>query len=381
MRRTVLVLGTAQTLAWAASYYLVAILAVPMAADLGIAATSVYAAFSAALLVAAVLGPRVGRTIDALGGREVLAVSNLALAAGLVLLATARSEVMLWCGWGVMGIGMGLGLYDAAFAALTRLYAEEARRAITGITLIAGFASTVGFPLSAWGEAELGWRGTCLAWAAVQVFIALPLNRFGVPGIHTSPQSREAALRARVPLDRNMWVLGFVFCASWFVTASMAVHLPQLLIAAGASTATAIAAASLIGPSQVAARLFEAGLQSRMHPLTSLRVALLGHPLGAVALLLSGGTLPFLFVILHGGGNGVLTIARGTVPLAVFGPENYGLRTGLLGAPARFGQAFAPLLFGLLMVPLGTGVLWVSTGLMLAALAALGWLRLSRPVS
>ena len=158
-------LGTAQTLAWASSYYLIAILAPAMARDTGSSQTGVFAAFSASLLVSAVLGPRVGRTIDRFGGREVLGVSNLLFAAGLGLLAITHSLPMLWLGWLVIGAAMGLGLYDAAFATLGRMYGTTARSAITGITLIAGFASTVGWPLTAWGEVALGWRGTCAAWA------------------------------------------------------------------------------------------------------------------------------------------------------------------------------------------------------------------------
>src|SRR5262245_25288081 len=152
----VLGLGTAQTLAWASSYYLVAFVAGPQARDIGISTNTVYAAFTGALLVAALLGPRVGRTIDLIGGREVLAISNLLLAAGLVLLAIASSPSVLWLGWLMLGAGMGLGLYDSAFATLGRIYGENARPAITGITLLAGFASTVGWPLTAWGVEAFG---------------------------------------------------------------------------------------------------------------------------------------------------------------------------------------------------------------------------------
>src|SRR5262249_32354237 len=173
----ILVLGTTQTLAWASSYYIPAILADPIARDLGISSTQVFAAFSAALLIAALLGPRIGARIDAVGGREVLVISNLVLAAGLVLLGLAHGAVLLWAAWLVLGLGMGLGLYDAAFAALGRLYGTAARGPITGITLIAGFASTVGWPLTALGDGAIGWRNTCFAWALAHLLLGLPLNR------------------------------------------------------------------------------------------------------------------------------------------------------------------------------------------------------------
>jgi hypothetical protein len=168
-----------------------------------------------------------------------------------------------------------------------------------------------------------------------------------------------------------MALLAFVFAATWIVSTGMAAHLPRLLHAAGASTAGALAAASLVGPAQVAARLVEFGLLRRQSPLVSARIATLLHPIGAAALVLLGSPGAAVFTLLHGAGNGLLTIAKGTLPLAVFGPTGYGLRTGLLSAPARVAQAGAPLLFGLLLDRFGLGVLALSAGLGLASTAAL----------
>ncbi len=131
-------LGLAQTLAWASSYYLPAILADPIGASLGVPRTWVFGAFSMALLIAAFAGPAVGRVIDRYGGRGVLALSNIVLAAGLIMLAAANGSVMLFAAWAILGVGMALGLYDAGFAALTALYGQKARGPITGITLVCG---------------------------------------------------------------------------------------------------------------------------------------------------------------------------------------------------------------------------------------------------
>ncbi|MEJ0070407.1 MAG: MFS transporter [Pseudomonadota bacterium] len=380
---TVVALGTTQTLAWASSYYLPAILAVPMARELGLTTSWIFGAFSAALLLSAALGPAVGRAIDRRGGRDVLVVSNLVLAAGLGLLAIAQGPVVLVLGWIVLGIGIAAGLYDAAFATLAGLYGREARGAITGITLMAGFASTIGWPASAALDASLGWRGACLMWAGAHLLVGLPLNRWLIPAAPPPGAAAAPAGEGAVPRGA-MVLLAFTFAAAWFVTGAMAAHLPRLLEAAGAGATGAIAAAALVGPAQVAARLAEFGLLRRAHPLISARLAALLHPVGAAALLaIAGGPVgAAAFALFHGAGNGLLTIARGTLPLAIFGPAGYGLRTGLLGAPARATQAFAPFLFGLVLDNAGPrGAVVLSSCLMLSALIALLALRPARPAA
>lgn len=372
-RRVVIALGSAQTLAWASSYYLPAILAAPMAEELGIPSSWVFAGFSAAMLLSAVLGPAAGRAIDLRGGRDVLTVSNIVFALGLLLLAMAQGTAIMALGWLVIGLGMSMGLYDAAFATLAGLYGRAARSPITGITLIAGFASTVGWPLSAVMEEAFGWRGACLGWAALHLVLGLPLNRLLVPPAPPPEKQQAAAEAEATPAPRfAMPILAFVFAATWTVAGAMAAHLPAMLQAAGATTALAIAAAALIGPSQVAARLLEYALVRRIQPITTARLAALGHPLGAAVLLAVGGVAAPVFAVLHGMGNGVMTIVKGTLPLAVFGPAGYGARQGLLTAPSRFLQALAPFAFGVLLERAGVEVaLAVTSGLTFAAFVAL----------
>ncbi|MFC3001369.1 MFS transporter [Falsiroseomonas tokyonensis] len=376
-KRVVIALGTAQTLAWASSYYLPAILAAPMAAEFGVSTAWIFGAFSAALMLSALLGPLVGRAIDQRGGRGMLTASNLVLALGLVALGLAQGPWGMAAGWVVLGIGMAMGLYDAAFATLAGLYGLAARGPITGITLIAGFASTVGWPVSALMEEAFGWRGACLGWAALHLLVGLPLNRLLVPP--APPPERKAAMTQQAPPAPSrlaMPLLAFVFAGSWFIAGAMAAHLPALLQAAGATGATAVAAAALIGPAQVAARVAEFGLLRRFHPLVSARLAMLGHPLGAAVLLIFGGPAAAAYAVLHGMGNGVMTIAKGTLPLAVFGPGGYGARQGLLGAPARFLQAASPFLFGLLLERGGVAAaLSVTMALALSGCLALLLLR------
>jgi predicted MFS family arabinose efflux permease len=372
----IVALGTTQTLAWASSYYLPAILADPIARDLGVSSNWIFAAFSGSLVISAMLGPRVGRQIDLVGGRSVLSASNLTLAAGLTLLGCSYSIKVLVIAWLLLGIGMGFGLYDAAFAALGRIYGETARRSITGITLIAGFASTVGWPLTALGLDSIGWRNTCFAWAAAHILIGLPVNFLMLPVVTaTKAATVTTATKPHIPIDRTMILLAFTFAAAWTVTGAMAAHMPRILEAAGATTVQAVAAGALFGPAQVIARLIEASFLSRYHPLLSTRLACLTHPIGAAILALAGGGAASVFAIFFGLGNGILTIARGTLPLAIFGPQNYGYRLGIIGAPARMAQAAAPLAFGLLIDTMGSRVLIVSSALSLAALLALCLLR------
>jgi predicted MFS family arabinose efflux permease len=375
----ILALGTTQTLAWASSYYIPAILADPIARDLGISSNWVFAAFSASLVLSALLGPRIGRQIDLVGGRSVLAISNLTLAAGLALLGLASSIPVLVAAWLLLGIGMGCGLYDAAFGALGRIYGDTARRAITGITLMAGFASTVGWPLTALGLEHIGWRNTCFAWALAHIVIGLPLNLLMIPGVESAKAAAAEALKPQITIDRTMALLAFAFAAAWTVTGAMAAHLPRILEATGATPLQAVAAGALIGPAQVAARIVEASFLSRFHPLVSTRLACITHPIGAVVVALVGGGAASAFAIFHGTGNGILTIARGTLPLSIFGPKNYAYRLGIIGAPARMAQAAAPLAFGVLIDVMGDKILIVSSALSLSALFALFLVRKERP--
>jgi MFS family permease len=365
-------LGTAQTLAWGSTYYLPAVLANSMAAELGLGTAWVFVSFSVGLLLSAFLGPGAGRLIDLFGGRRVLACSSLVFASGLAILGSSSGIASMVLAWLVIGVGMSAGLYEAAFATLARIYGIDARRSITGITLFAGFASTICWPLSAYMDVTLGWRTTCYVWAAAHLLIGLPLNLLLPETKHVAAAS-EAAPAATAQQGRFavMAGLSFVFAATWFSSTAMAAHLPRLLQDAGASLPAAIAAAALVGPAQVAARMLEFSLVRHVHPLLSARVATLTHPVGAAGLLAFGAPASVFFTVLHGAGNGVMTIAIGTLPLVLFGASGYGLRQGLLMVPARILQAGAPFAFDVLLSRYGTASLALTAGLSLASFAVL----------
>lgn len=349
-RRAAVTLGVTQTIAYAASLYLPAILARPIAAELGVSTAFVFGAFSGALVLNAMLGQVLGRAVDRRGGRTLLAVSSVVFMTGLVGLALCQSPWQLCAAWLLMGLGMALGLYDIAFAGLVGWFGAAARSPITGVTLIAGFASTVGWPLTAWLEAEFGWRVACLFWAGAHLLVALPLH-LSLPrasaGAHSGPAVLPAS-GATPPMLAQMVLMAVAFAAMATVASAISADLPPMLTALGATPAAALAAAALVGPSQVAARLAEFAAFRRVHPLMSARVAVALFPLGAALLLLVGPGFTPLFVILYGCGNGLFTIARGSLPLALFGARNYGARLGLISMPSRFLQAGAP--FGLALL-------------------------------
>jgi len=414
-RRVVLLLGSSQTLAWASSYYLPAVLAAAMAREFGLDLATVFLAFSFALVLSAIVGPATGRFIDRHGGRRLLMGTNLLFAAGLALLGFAHGPLTVFAAWALLGIAMGAGLYDAAFASLVWLYGRASRDPITGITLLAGFASTVGWPLTAWMNEAWGWRGACFGWAALHLVLGLPLNALlprrpmpasatptssapsvtapatasaavaapaepaaSAPAATTSPTDTPAAAphaAARVPWT-PLLLLAFVFAATRFVATGIGAHLPGLLMAAGATLAAAVAVGTLVGPAQVGGRLLEFGLLRRAHPLLSARLAALGPPLGMGALLAFGLPAAAPFAILHGAGNGILTITKGTLPLALFGAEGYGQRQGWLTLPGQALQALAPWLFGLALQRSPETLITLSAAISAAALLALLALRL-----
>lgn len=383
--RQVLALGLAQVLAWGSSTYLPAAVVGPVCASLGVTRGTFFGAFSLSLVVMAAAGPKVGRTIDRQGGRQVLCLSNAVLAAGLLMLSLANGVAGLFVAWCVMGLGMSLGLYDAAFAAVVHQHGRSASRLIVGISLVGGFASTVAWPLSGWMVEHWGWRACCQAWAAAHLCIGLSIHaRFASSrrAAQAAVAQSEAGTRPQYPArpaTDMVWLLVFSGTTA-FVTSAMAVHLPALLTATGTSLSQAMLAGSLLGPAQVAARLAEFGLSQRfkVHPLATARAATVLHPLACVVLGLVG-SLPFAgacFSVLHGAGNGMVSVARGVLPLALFGPGAYGATTGRLALVGRSMQALAPFTFAIVMEHRGVAqALWLSGAMSVAALVSLLQLR------
>lgn len=356
---TVSAVGVAQILAWGSSYYLLAVLAGPVAADTGWPLTWLMGALSVGMLVSGLVSPRVGHLIERHGGRPVLAASALLLAAGLLLLGLAPTLPAFVGAWVVLGAGMGMGLYDPAFSTLGRLYGDDARGAITHVTLFGGFASTVCWPLSALLVDQWGWRGACLTYAAIHVAVVLPLYLFGVPRetrrttSHAATTATAAQREAR-PRQRFAFVLlaaGFTLAA--VIMTVVSVHLLTLLRAQGLTLAAAVALGALIGPSQVGARVLEMLFGRRAHPVWSLVVSSVLVAVG-LAMLAGAPGVAAAGIVMYGMGSGIRSIARGTVPLAMFGREGYAVLMGRIAMPTLIAQAASPSIGAWLLEDFGT---------------------------
>jgi hypothetical protein len=341
-------LGVTQILAWGSSYYLLAVLAGPIAVDTGWSGGWVVGALSLGLLVEGLVAPRVGDAIERHGGRYILAASSVLLAAGMAGLAAAPSLPFYVAAWVVIGLGMSAGLYDAAFSTLGRLYGLDARRLITLLTLFGGFASTVCWPLTALLNAELGWRGTCVFYACVQLAISLPIHWYLLPREPRStvapshrkgPTGDDPASRADGRKIFMFLAIGFAITSS--IASVISVHLITLLTASDFTLAAAVALGALLGPSQVAARMVELAVGRHYHPIWAMAVSSGLIALG-IALLHSSAPVVAAAVILYGGGMGIKSIVRGTMPLAVFGARGYASLMGRLAMPSLLAGAAAP---------------------------------------
>jgi MFS family permease len=345
-------LGVVEIFAWGSTFYLLAVLADPILADTGWSRTAVTGGISIGLLAAGGVAMRVGRLINDHGGRPVLAVAMLLIALGLAILAAAANVAVYLAAWLVLGVGMGAGLYDAAFATLGRLYGKEARRAITALTLWGGFASTVCWPISALLVETLGWRGTCLAYAAIHLTVTLPLCVFVLPrGERRVPLPGGGRRRSGALRDPAFWLIAVAGTTLTMIASLWSVHLISIMQAKGLTLAAAVALGALIGPAQVGARVVEMILGGRHHPVWTMLAATLLVAAGFAGLL--AGVPAAAALVAYGAGNGIWSIARGTLPLAVFGPEDYAPTIGMLATPALLGSALAPSVGAILLERFG----------------------------
>jgi predicted MFS family arabinose efflux permease len=352
--RVVAALGVAQLIGWGTSFYFPGVLAAPIAADTGWPLSTIVGGVSLGLLIAGLISPQVGRVIAARGGRPVLATSALLYAIGLCVIGLAPALWVYLLGWIVVGAAMGTGLYDAAFAALGRLYGSSARGPITALTLFGGFASTVFWPLGAFLAATFGWRNACFVYAALHLVLALPLvltfpagKAAPSDGAATTPAPTAVTPRAGEGLI--LVLLALVLTLSAGIGSIVVVHLLLILEAKGLAVAVAVSIGTLFGPAQVGARVIEGLFGARYHPIWTMVASCAAMALGLAAMMVvSDVAVLTTAMIVYAAGYGIMWIARGTLPLALFGAERYPVLMGKLAFPSLIVQALAPFAAALL---------------------------------
>jgi len=384
MFTSVCALGITQITAWGTSYYCLGVLAKPIAADAGWSLSFVYFGFTVALLVMGLVSTAAGRAIDRHGARAVMSLGTVCVSVGLYGLSLVQGEVAWLAVWAFLGFGMRLCLYDAAFAGLVQVVPSRGRLAISYLTLFGAFASTVFWVIGHFLEEALGWRQTLALFAGINLVVCLPLNWFGLARHESAPAAADAKSEARAaregaPLEgaaRSVAIALFALIMSLngMVFGVVTVQLVPLLEASGLATAAAVWVASMKGFAQFAGRLVEIFFGSNLRAMTVARIAIGVLPLSFVLLLLGQGNLHaiLVFTLLMGASQGVITIVRGAVPLALFGAAGYGAVLGLIATPILIVNAASPTLFALIVDHWG----WRTGEIVLIVCAATSWMAI-----
>ena len=368
-------LGIPQIITWGSGFYLPAILAVPISKDVGIPTETFFWAFTISLLVSGLIGPRIGKAIDRLGGRRVLPFGNLAFALGLSLLALSTEPVWLFVAWILMGIGSSMGNYDSAFATAVSFLGTKANRVIAGITVFAGFSSTISWPLTSLLNDNFSWQTAVWFWVVMHLLVAMPIH-LSIPRVEPKVVADATGpirkiIKNRFRFDPLLLVFAVMFALEGFIVSSVNSTLPFMLGELGADAQLAIFAAAILGPSQVAARLLLVALDRYLTPMRVAAISILVHPAGVILLLVFGANAILPFVILHGIGVGLNPFIRGSLPLLFFGSESYGQRQGYVMMLSKIISALSPTLLTLLLLANPQMAITATMSMGIAAMALL----------
>lgn len=378
-------LGVTQVIGYGAIYYAYPILVPYVAAEFAVAPTTLFAVLSVGLLAGGLLSPWFGGLLDRLGAPNVMAMGSLACGVLTLGIAVAPDFLTFAVLMIILEAISFAVLYDAAFATLALREPTATRTAITRLTLIGGFASTLFWPLTGYLAEAVGWRGAYMIFAGLHIAVALPLHawiaRQATPAVSTArAEARARPNFAPVAPDRQrwaFWVLGLSYAVTGMVIAAIGVHLVPILLERDLGQ-VAFAMGMLMGPAQVAIRLVEAGFWRNWHPLSVALISGAAVPIALLALLvpLEHMLLAAIFAIIFGAGQGLASIVRGSVPLVLFGSVGIGARLGRLAALRTTLGAAAPFLFALAVAKIGpSAALWISVALGGVGLAALLLLR------
>jgi MFS family permease len=349
--RAVPVLGVTQIISWGAIYYTPVLIVPLIAREHGWSIAFGMGGFSIGLLAAGLVSPYVGRSIDRFGGHVVMTVGSLIGALGLALITLASNPITYVAVWIVLGVAMAANLYDSAFATLGRIFGAAARRPITALTLAGGFASTASWPATHFLIERMDWRGTYLVYAALLALISAPLHALALPRSRadTTPRVPDGTMppaKVLPPKGAAFLLVAAAFTAYAFVPSGLAAHMLAIFTRAGIDAGTVVWIGALFGPAQVGARLIEFSFGRDLHPLWVARFALTVLLCAFAMLAIAGFSVPAAaaFALMFGGANGLVTITRGAVPLALFGAAGYGRLIGRLAGPFMLMQAAAPLM-------------------------------------
>ena len=349
--RAVPVLGVTQILSWGTIFYTPVLIVPLIAAERGWSIAFAMGGFSVGLLTAGLVSPYVGRSIDRFGGHVTMTLGSLIGALGLVLIVHAANQIAYLAVWMVLGVAMAANLYDSAFATLGRIFGGAARRPITALTLAGGFASTVSWPTTHFLLGAVGWHETYLVYAALLAFVSAPLHALALPRDRaelavTKPGDVQAPVKLLPSRGLPFLLVASAFAAYAFVPSGLSAHLLAIFARAGIDGGTVVWVGALFGPAQVGARLIEFAFGRDVHPLWIVRFALSALLCAFVMLAVLGVSVPVAaaFALMFGGANGLVTITRGAVPLALFGPAGYGRLMGRLAGPFLLVQSAAPLI-------------------------------------
>ena len=376
-------LGITQITAWGTSYYCLGVLAKPIAADTGWSISTIFLGFSVALVTMGLISTWVGRLIDRIGARSVMSIGTVIVSVGLLGLSQVRDVASYFVAWLVIGVGMRCCLYDAAFAALVQAVPTRGRVAISYLTLYGAYASTVFWVIGHYLNQSYGWRGTLLIFAAINLAVCLPLNWLGLSRREQATETGAAKAPERTQdgpaLEGRRRKIGIALFAlimslNGFVFGVVSLQLVPLLEAAGLAGAAAVWVASLKGHGQFGGRLVEIFFGKNLRAMTVARIAIGVLPPALLLLMLARGEFWLLvtFTLLLGASQGVITIVRGAVPLALFGTQGYGAVLGLIATPILLVNAFSPALFAFIVDQVG----WQNALYALLACSILTWLAI-----
>jgi MFS family permease len=382
MGTAICALGVTQIVSWGSTLYALGVLGQPIAEETGWSRGLVFAGLTAGLLTSGAASTHLGRAIDRYGARAIMSTGSVLAGVGLWLLSLVNDPFSYIAAWLLLGLAMRMTLYDAAFAALVQVTPSRGRRAISYLTLFGGFASSVFWPIAHWLNAGYGWRTTFLAFAALNLFLCVPLTWWGLARRETdaapaaAPAASGAAPASAVLEGQArliaMVLFGLVMSATAFVIGAMAAHLPAVLQASGLSAAVAVTLASIKGVAQVAGRIADILFGQRLHPVDLGRLSIWLLPASFLVLMAGGASFwaALAFTLSFGVANGLITIVRGAVPLALFGPQGYGTVLGILATPYLVMNALAPVLLALVIDAAGYRVaeaVLIVAGLLAAA--------------